>query len=104
MLDVFVPFLRTHEQISRDELYFINRIESDYAVRITEEQLNSLVGKTVDFRYDKYVVDSVDIGEGIAMVRSARSDWHQHLIKADLTEIVDRNMKVLAIFSLSKVI
>ena len=57
--------------------------------------LNSLVGKTVDFRYGKYVVDSVDISEGIAMVRNARPDWHQHLLKADLTDIVERNIDLI---------
>ena len=57
--------------------------------------LNSLVGKTVDFRYGKYVVDSVDISEGIAMVRNARPDWHTHLLKADLTDIVEGNIDIL---------
>ena len=95
LLDVFVPFLREHEQITRDELYFINRIESDYALRITEQQLNSLVGKTVDYRYGKYVVDSIDIVKGIAMLRNARPDWHQHLLKADLTDIVGQNIDLL---------
>ena len=57
--------------------------------------LNSLVGKTVDFRYGKYVVDSVDISEGIAMVRNARPDWHTHLLKADLTDIVEGNIDLI---------
>ena len=95
IIDVLVPFLREHEELTQADQFFVNRLKHLYPTRVSEEQYQSLVGKTVDYNGRQYVVDRVDIGRNTAHIRDDNTGWYPLFQDVQLRDIVGQNIDLI---------
>jgi len=98
--DIIIPFLREHEELTQADERFINRIKAHYPIRITEEKIKSLIGKTVIYggigsSGRQYVVDRVDIGRNKAHIRDDNTGWYPLFQDVELRDIVGQNIDLI---------
>ena len=92
--DIIIPFLREHEELTQADQLFLNRLKYSYPTRVSEEQYQSLVGKTVDYNGRQYVVDRVDIAKNKAHIRDDNTGWYPLFQDVELRDIVGQNIDV----------
>ena len=95
--DILIPFLREHQQLTPENERFINRIKYNYPMAVTEERLQSLVGKTIDYNDREYVVDRIDIQRNKAHIRDDNTGWYPLFQDVELSDIVGQNIDLLPI-------
>ena len=93
--DIIIPFLREHEELTQADQLFVNRLKHIYPTRVSEEQYQSLVGKTVDYNGRQYVVDRVDIGRNKAHIRDDNTGWYPLFQDVELRDIVGQNIDLI---------
>ena len=93
--DIVIPFLREHEELTQADQLFFNRLKYSYPTRVSEEQYQSLVGKTVDYNGRQYVVDRVDIGRNKAHIRDDNTGWYPLFQDVELRDIVGQNIDLI---------
>jgi len=93
--DIVIPFLREHEELTQADQLFLNRLKYSYPTRVSEEQYQSLVGKTVDYNGRQYVVDRVDIGRNKAHIRDDNTGWYPLFQDVELRDIVGQNIDLI---------
>ena len=93
--DIVIPFLREHEELTQADQFFVNRLKHIYPTRVSEEQYQSLVGKTVDYNGRQYVVDRVDIGRNKAHIRDDNTGWYPLFQDVELCDIVGQNIDLI---------
>ena len=95
--DILIPFLREHQQLTPDDERFINGIKYNYPMAVTEEKLQSLVGKTIDYNDREYVVDRIDIQRNKAHIRDDNTGWYPLFQDVELRDVVGQNTDLLPI-------
>ena len=93
--DIVIPFLREHEELTQADQLFLNRLKYSYPTRVSKEQYQSLVGKTVDYNGRQYVVDRVDIGKNKAHIRDDNTGWYPLFQDVELRDIVGQNIDLI---------
>ncbi|MBQ5562089.1 MAG: hypothetical protein IIT39_01705, partial [Clostridia bacterium] len=93
--DIIIPFLREHEELTQADQLFLNRLKYSYPTRVSEEQYQSLVGKTVDYNGRQYVVDRVDIAKNKAHIRDDNTGWYPLFQDVELRDIVGQNIDLI---------
>ena len=93
--DIIIPFLREHEELTPADQLFLNRLKYSYPTRVSEEQYQSLVGKTVDYNGRQYVVDRVDIAKNKAHIRDDNTGWYPLFQDVELRDIVGQNIDLI---------
>ena len=93
--DILIPFLREHQQLTPDDERFINGIKYNYPMAVTEEKLQSLVGKTIDYNDREYVIDRIDIQRNKVHIRDDNTGWYPLFQDVELRNVVGQNIGLL---------
>lgn len=93
--DIFIPFLREHEELEQTEQKVLDIVKRDYPMAITEERYQSLVGKTINYDGQSYVVESISIEDDKAEIRNDSTGWYPIFQNVPLRDIVEQNIDLL---------
>ena len=94
MKAVFLPFLIAHSDLSPEDQRLVDRLKRQYPVRLTREQIESLIGQSVVFLGKQYTLERIDIEYNRAIIVD-HSGWQPVREDVELRHLVTQNIDLL---------